>query len=476
MTLGISKVEKIIIFGVFVLFSICLLVFGFKIANAQDVGEQTAAKYGVTFPISELGDCKNYSECRSFCEDPLNQELCIGFAKTKGFYKEEEAAPNITVLGRAKQVLGCTSKEACKEFCSQEINFDRCNSFAEENKLSGGYKGDPTKGEVLNKAKEEFGCDSYDSCKSYCDNPVNRDRCAEFARGVGVNGGYEYRGPGGCTSEVTCRAFCQNPQNAEICKTYAQVRTDQPVHDPQAECRRYTGCTWNSTYCQCSGSNDPSDPTNQERMKEQCIRYSWCSWTGNLCNCQGYDSSKDNRPEMQCSRSGPGCWWNGSSCTCSGRGGSPNPYLSSWPSAYPNPSGGSVDYRCGQAALNVGCYNEGNSCKCPSSGSGSSGSMMSRESQEAGCKAGGGTCQWNGDMCNCQGYQSSGSTPPPPPPAPAPNPPPPMSDPASSCSQYPGCSWNGSSCQCSSVQGAATVFAKNWFDKIIDVFLSNIPN
>src|SRR3989339_1560043 len=76
-------------------------------ANAQD-----AAKYGITFPVSELGSCADYSSCRTFCEDPLNQNACINFAKKKGFYREPEVAGSKKeqIIGIAKKELGCDSE------------------------------------------------------------------------------------------------------------------------------------------------------------------------------------------------------------------------------------------------------------------------------------------------------------------------------------------------------------------------------
>ena len=51
--------------------------------------EEVAKKYGIAFPIAELGNCSSVSQCRTFCEDPVNQSTCMEFAKKKGLYKEE---------------------------------------------------------------------------------------------------------------------------------------------------------------------------------------------------------------------------------------------------------------------------------------------------------------------------------------------------------------------------------------------------
>lgn len=62
----------------------------------------------------------------------------------------------------------------------------------------------------------------------------------------------------------------------------------------------------------------------------------------------------------------------------------------------------------------AGMYWNGSYCASSTSGGGSqSGSYsggMSRDSQESACRSGGGTCSWNGDVCNCQSYQSSSTS------------------------------------------------------------------
>ena len=139
---------------------------------AQETDNEIAAKYGVTFPIPELGNCGGLSECRTYCEDPVNQDSCIAYAKSKGFYKEEEFEVDESVVKKAKASLGCDSISSCREFCSQEENFGKCHRFAQNSELVGGYTTNPESREILKKAKEVLGCDSYTSCKNFCENPA----------------------------------------------------------------------------------------------------------------------------------------------------------------------------------------------------------------------------------------------------------------------------------------------------------------
>ena len=408
--------------------------------RAQESPEEIAQKRGVTFPIAELGSCANYLACRTHCEDPVNYNSCIGFAKKKGFYKEKEYQPDNNTLQRARQVLGCTSLEVCRNFCEKEENFDKCHSFAQRVGVIGGYKEDPRSSEFLAKAKEALGCTSYETCRNFCDNPANRDKCAESAQKIGVSGGYEYKGPGGCTSEETCRTFCSEPAHIEICQQFSSAHgsefagpggcTDetscrtyceknpsscpglgQTDYQPSQYCSKTPGCTWTNDTCQCTGTtNYGGDPV------AECQKHN-CSWTGSYCQCASTENYQE-KWASECAKN-PGCSWTNNTCQCSGSGPQtgessqpytpPTPYPSSPPS-----SGGTYNYDpATECAKQNGCSWTNNTCQCSPSTSGSGSQTPSTNTQ-----------------------------------------PPP--DPATECSQYPGCSWNGSSCQCQAVQGATT--------------------
>ncbi len=408
--------QYLLLIFVFLAFSFLFLALS-RLAFAQ-TPEEIAAKYDVTFPVAELGECEDYTSCHTYCEDPVHQEACIDFAKEKGFYKEEEFRPSESMLKRAQTILGCNSFESCREFCSREANFDRCHSFAQSVGVVGGYKEDPTSREFLAKARESLGCDSYQSCRNFCDNPANRDKCAEFARKIGVNGGYEYKGPGGCTSEQTCRTFCSAPGNVDICRQFvssyggkfsgpggcsdeASCRAyceknpsacpgfGQSSGSPAEYCSRTPGCSWSGSTCQCSGGSYSVDPA------AECQKYN-CSWAGSYCQCSSTGDYQE-KWKSECTNY-PGCSWTGTSCQCTSGGGQYSPP----PNYTPYPARGTYDPAT-ECAKQSGCSWTGSSCQC----SGSTGSTP---------------------------YPTSSST----------------YDPATECSKYPGCSWTGTTCQCSS--------------------------
>lgn len=419
-------------------------------AHAQGTPQDAAKKYNVTFPIAELGGCTDYATCRTFCEDPLNSTACIDYAKKKGFYHEEKYEVKGSILEIAKRQLGCDSKVACLSFCEIPANFDKCDAFAKGQGLAGGRVDDPSKTQVISRAKEVLGCDSATGCQTLCSKEENRQKCSEFAKTVGLRGGEAHVGPGGCNSEQTCKAFCSDPQNFEVCKGFSQSSggkfSGPGGCNSEGSCRAY--CKDHENECRGMGGPGGSPPPGYS-PQEMCSRTPNCKWEKDTCQCGFYGGPDDSKRAGEyaefCRKNpdkcGPGqaggfgtekerkdfedyCRQNPDRCrpsTGPTTSGSPYPYSSGGnTTACPEPAGG-----CGSGTT----WDRG-TCTCkPSSG----------------CPSG---TAWNGTYCMTNSGPSGGSS------GSSYNyqSPPPggySTDPATGCAQA-GCNWTGSSCQCSS--------------------------
>lgn len=405
---------------------------------------QVARKYGVTFPVSELGNCTDLASCKIFCEDPVNKDACIEFAKQKGFYKEDAlSAQRSTILARAKQSLGCDSEESCKELCEQESNRDKCSQFARQNNIQGGHVENPASQQIIQKAKETLGCDSENSCRDVCSQEENRDKCSQFAKQVGLRGGEQRVGPGGCTSEATCKAFCSDPNNFQICSQFGGPQRGQPSPsgmpsgfkgpggcDSESSCRAY--CQEHPQECRNFGEKPKPEtrphteskptgtrpPTTQElgcKTPQEC--YDVCK--ANPAKCPGFNPSSprpsgpnDTKPfntnySQTTPQSDPrGLTREQQEAECKAAGGT----CSSTSSTY-----------CGCQNANWGSSSGTSGSSNTTSGSSSTGGM-SRAEQEALCKSTGGSCgSSDPNFCGCQmpstpsysqsTYQSSEPTP-----------------------------------------------------------------
>ncbi len=280
-----------------------VLLFLAKSTHAQTPTEDVTTKYGITFPISEIGGCTDYASCRSFCDDPVNLTSCNEFAKKKGFYKEDKSLTNGKFIDVAKNDLGCDSAQSCKQVCQKQENFEKCNNFAKKLELSGGYVRSPGDSKVLEKAKEALGCDSTGSCANFCQQEGNHQKCADFARQTGLRGGELVRGPGGCATEGTCRSFCLDPANFNECSTFTPTQIGKFKGpggcDSSDSCRTY--CEQNSANCRsyAPGSNGRYVP----------VACPGGQFFGPGGACTPQEKSQD---AANCARDGK--FWNGTGC------------------------------------------------------------------------------------------------------------------------------------------------------------------
>jgi len=284
----------------FVLLSLCILFFVINHALAQtppSAPTQTTTKYNITFPIAELGNCTDLTSCKEYCNDTSHQDACIAFAKSKGFYKNPSDS---SVLAAAEKELGCDSADACKTFCSKEENQQKCSDFAKEHNLSGGKNKNSDSSNTLEKAKEVLGCDSLESCKTFCSKEENQQKCSDFAHQNGLNGGTSKVGPGGCTSESSCSAYCSDPNHANECQQFRQKISSSSAHPTgfdqkplitpnPSERPTYTPSSYPSyapsyTPNYSKPSTPPTSPTIAF-YQTYCNSHPNCTWTDNQCKC-----------------------------------------------------------------------------------------------------------------------------------------------------------------------------------------------
>lgn len=489
--------------------------------------EIRAKIYGVTFPIAELGNCQNYYECRSYCEDPVNASACIDYGKKKGFYKQSLPSDDgkDELIMKAKTQLGCDSYESCRSFCQMPANFDKCDAFAKSSGMTGGHVNDAKKEIIMAKANEVLGCDSYASCASFCSDDGNREKCTAFAKETGLRGGERPVGPGGCTSEDSCKTFCSDPQNFQVCQGFMSSSggkfSGPGGCNSESSCRDY--CQGNPDSCRNfaaqSGGGDTyrkycdenPDKCRQDRdedkrefekyclknpdkcreieeehkrkgydPKEMCFRTPSCKWEENTCKCGFYVRSEPVTEKSRAEEYAKFCRENPDKCGSGQRGGFDD-----------KQERRDFEEECRRNPARCMIYDRGGSGSNPASttapvpaSGGLPGTNMSRETQEAGCRSCGGTCNWNGDMCQCQcansGSSGGGGSALTPAPvqesAPAPQPAQQTTTTSSGGSGSSDYSGGGGSCPqgsymkdgacVSGVQGVST--ARSWLDRISD--------
>ena len=91
-------------------------VFTFLIASLFASSVFALSEKDITFPVAELGGCKNEAECRAFCDKPENKmSPCFPFAKKYNLLTQEELgrAERFTQIAVAGGPGWCRSGEGC---------------------------------------------------------------------------------------------------------------------------------------------------------------------------------------------------------------------------------------------------------------------------------------------------------------------------------------------------------------------------
>ncbi len=130
----------------------------------------------ITYPVAELNNCQNATECRQFCTEAANYGQCISFARSHGL--RSYAVAKEEVLEKAREALGCTSVDECLAACAQPENRDTCRQFAREHGL---YRRTIAR-RIMRQAAENLGCTTQVECKTLCQDDTYKERCQLFAR------------------------------------------------------------------------------------------------------------------------------------------------------------------------------------------------------------------------------------------------------------------------------------------------------
>lgn len=129
------------------------------------------------------GGCKTSGECKTYCDNPNNAEVCLDFAEKNGFLKPEEAQKVkkfLPLMKRGETPGACKSKEACENYCHREENRRECVDFMVK---YGGLS--LTEADKIKNTKGQTGpgeCKGKEECESFCNAPEHHDECLVFAK------------------------------------------------------------------------------------------------------------------------------------------------------------------------------------------------------------------------------------------------------------------------------------------------------
>lgn len=185
------------------------------------------------FPIAELGNCRDQKECRIYCEVPDHKPACWSYAVygvKENVLGIETPETKIALLGirfPITELGNCENLSECKQYCDQSFNQSACRDFGNKNGLT-------NKEIIVSKAKEELPCATLDECKQFCEDETNRNQCQMFAKKYLLKKAKPSRTNSkkilqglGCLTREECRKACEkNPSRCPFFPKKTAPATD----------------------------------------------------------------------------------------------------------------------------------------------------------------------------------------------------------------------------------------------------------
>ncbi|MEK7607493.1 MAG: hypothetical protein AAB484_01015 [Patescibacteria group bacterium] len=179
------------------------IIFALSLFAVFALGSQAKAAsiFDIEFPIAELGNCKDKTECKAYCEIADNESACQSFAAKYGINQDDDQSG--ATNDRQEKIMkdggpgNCAKgsdnpEKTCRQYCSVQTNMRECVSYARERGLMKGR--DLEEAEKVLKALDSgatlpAGCTDEESCRNTCENPKDVSvmrACFDFAEKAGL--------------------------------------------------------------------------------------------------------------------------------------------------------------------------------------------------------------------------------------------------------------------------------------------------
>lgn len=257
---------------------------------------QVLQAVSISYPIPELGNCGSKTACRAYCDLPANRTACLNFASARGIdvYGDRPGGDLTGLTFPIPELGNCGSVQECKTYCDQPQNRQACFNFAYEKGLVGGEKAAEKLSGLTFPIAELGNCGSLAECEVYCNQPDHHQACNAYAKAHGFEPQGGMAGPGGCSTSEECDAYCSNPAHREECdaawQKYCAPHPDWP------KCQKGPGggpggCT-SDEECRAYCEAHPDD--------EECRRgrEEWCQQHPD--ECKGFEGPGGCMSEEEC--------------------------------------------------------------------------------------------------------------------------------------------------------------------------------
>jgi len=271
------------------IFAVCLIAASASVSFAQSApAAATAAANAVTYPIADLGSCKNKQACKTYCDNADHMTACVSFAEKQGLLKGEDLRISKIVAQKVadKQTPGgCTTQGTCDAYCNGNAeHLNECLSFGEQ--LGVIPASDLAEAKKIASALQKGAampgqCKTKAECENYCAVGSHIDECLNFAEASGILPAEELaqarkvapflksgETPGKCTTKASCDAFCADDAHFGECLSFAEkagfVSTEEAVMAKKVGGKGPGGCKGQEqclAYC------------NDEAHADECLNF-----------------------------------------------------------------------------------------------------------------------------------------------------------------------------------------------------------
>jgi len=254
------------------------------------VGLQYASKAAtaITYPIPELGSCKDQAACQIYCESKEHMLACVNYGEQKELLSKKEAELAKKALQRiteGKTPGGCNSRESCDKFCRNNIkDMEECLGFAEElgvlppDELAQAKK---VAKALSDGASLPGSCSGKEACEDYCSKPQHIDECLAFAEKAGLFPAQDLaearkvakflvkgETPGKCDSKESCQEYCDEDTHLDECVSFAEKAGLMSQED--LEMVKKTGGKGPGG---CKGKDACEEYCNDPAHAEECLNF-----------------------------------------------------------------------------------------------------------------------------------------------------------------------------------------------------------
>lgn len=269
-------ISNFLILASSVIFSVAII----SIAAAQSNSASSDAFSNLTYPITELGNCKDRNDCKIYCDDDANTAACINYAEKKNLLSQEDMRVAKNFIASGSEGPGnCTGKKECQTYCEDKNHIDECVSYAEEKGLMSSQDLQKAKKvqAAIKKGVKFPSCNTKKECDAYCEDPGHMEECIAFAQEAGLLSNQELQNsqkvltavkqgvkPPACKGKDACDVYCAEASHADECVNFAVaaglVTSDEAKIIKKTGGKGPGGCK-NKSECDSYCSNDANRET-----------------------------------------------------------------------------------------------------------------------------------------------------------------------------------------------------------------------